>query len=79
MADQSAINDALEQALSEPQTVSVNGNTVSARPLADQIAAAEFLQRRDNASAIANGQWPFSGFRVVPPGARGSDASGGGY
>lgn len=64
------ITTAIEDAVALPQSVSVDGQTVTERSLQDQIAAAKFVAGQKAVSGDANAGLRF--MRFVPPGPMGS-------
>lgn len=62
----SDISDALQSKALEPASMSVDGQTVSQRSIADLIAADKYQR---SVAATAAGRLPFSMRKLVPPGA----------
>lgn len=64
------LTTAIETAATLPQSVSVDGQTVTERSLQDQIAAAKFVAAQNAiATAPAKRALPFRTMKIVPPGA----------
>lgn len=65
-----SLTTSIETAATDPQSVSVDGQTVTERSLQDQIAAARFVAgQKAVADAPAKRALPFRSMRLVPPGA----------
>ena len=63
------LTSAIEDAATLPQSISVDGQTVTERSLQDQIAAAKFVAGQKAVSGDANGGLRF--MRFTPPGPMG--------
>lgn len=70
MAD-TDLTQQIASAAAKPNSVSIDGTTVTKHSLTDQIAAAKFLGADDALRTIANGG-RFISRRINPPGARGT-------
>lgn len=64
------LTNAIEESVTAPQSVSVDGQTVTERPLSDQIAAAKFVAGQHAMKQPAGKpRLPFQAFKISPPGA----------
>ncbi len=60
------ITAAIEQAVTDPAAVSIDGMRVDARPIPELIAADNHLAKK---TAATNRRLPITCFRIRPPGA----------
>jgi hypothetical protein len=60
------IKDAIVENIQTPQSVSVDGQSVSAKSLKDQIEAAKYIAGQE---AVASAPFGLRIARIVPPGA----------
>ena len=66
MAEDTPLSEAIEQSAAGDKSVTVDGTTVTAHPLRDQIAADKYLR---GLSAKHNRRLPIRFFRIKPGGA----------
>ena len=71
MATDDATINAIEDAITTPQSVSADGVNVANRSLADQIAAKKFIDANNAVQDISSGAAMFGRVKVRPPGAQG--------
>ena len=60
---------AISNAVSKPSAVSIEGESVTNRPISEMIAGDKYAKANDALANIAAGQYPFMGFKIQPPGA----------
>ena len=63
--------DAIADAVTRPAAISVEGESKTNRSISEMIEGDRYVKANSALEDIANGGYPFAGFRVKPPGAGG--------